>query len=360
MTGIVLLALLAVFAMAIYVSFAARRYLTERDEGKRIRSLFSRYVPEVVVDQLLERKDARLFEGREYYATVLSCSIWKFALFAEDLSPQQTLQYLNEFYTLVGKAVEKNRGMVESLSGDSITAVFGVLIDEPFQEERSIRAALDIVRLVSAMNAHWQSQGRKPFQVGIGLNSGTIIAGDIGYAQRREFSLVGNDVQVAHRLQEATQEMNASVIASATTFKPVAELFVGIPIKSIPLRDMKKLQQAFIVRGLSKRTASDDVDTLTLPTEGQFARTEIKTEPPPPLYEAPKVVPPIPAAIQPEPPAPPPAPLPEPLNPVLAPRSRATERQFSTFDDDKPAMPEPPQTDQTYEDDSGPPLRLGP
>ena len=363
MTGIVLLAILAVIAMAVYVSFAARRYLAERDEGKRIRNLFSRYVPEVVVDQLLERKDARLFEGREYYATVLSCSIWKFALFAEDLSPQQTLQYLNEFYTLVGKAVEKNRGMVESLSGDSITAVFGVLIDEPFQEERSIRAALDIVRLVSAMNAHWQSQGRKPFQVGIGLNSGTIIAGDIGYAQRREFSLVGNDVQVAHRLQEETQQMNASVIASASTFKPVAELFVGIPIKSIPLRDMKKLQQAFIVRGLSKRTASDDIDTLTLPTEGQFARTDIKTDPPLPVYEAPVYEAPVevsaPVASAPPPPSPP-APKLEPPSPALPSRSLAPERHFSTFDDDKPAMPEPPETDQTYEDDSGPPLRLGP
>ena len=187
MAWIIVLSVIAVIAMSVYASIQARRYLSERDEATRVRNLFSRYVPEVVVNQLLERKDARLFEGREYYATVLSCSIWKFALFAEDLSPQQTLQYLNEFYTLVGKAVEKHHGIVESLRGDSITAVFGVLIDEPFQEERAIRAALDIVRLVSAMNARWQSQGRKPFRVGIGLNSGNIIAGDIGYQQRREF-----------------------------------------------------------------------------------------------------------------------------------------------------------------------------
>lgn len=357
MTWIVVLAVLAVIAMALYASAQARRSLKERAESERVRSLFSRYVPEVVVDELLERKDARLFEGKEYYATVLSCSIWKFSLFAENLSPQQTLQYLNEFYTLCGKAVEKHRGIVESLRGDGITAVFGVLIEEPFQEERAIRAALDIVRLVSAMNARWQSQGRKPFQVGIGLNSGTIIAGDTGYQQRREFSLVGNDVQIAARLQEATEEMNASVIASAATFRPVSEIFVGVPMKSIPLRGMKKLAQAFIVRGVAKR--SGESDTLTLPAEAQFRRTEIKSEPPAPTPPPPS--PPPPSA---QPPAAKPDFIfesgPARIDPALPPRAPALERHFSRLDDDKPAMPEPPPTDQTYEDDSGPPLRLGP
>lgn len=367
------MAIVAVIAMSLYASGQAKRYLTEKDESSRVRALFSRYVPEVVVDELLERKDPRLFEGREYYATILCCNIWKFGLFAEDLTPHQTLQYLNEFYTLAGQAVQKHKGMIESLHGDGITAVFGVLIDEPFQEERSVRAALDIVRLVSAMNARWQSQGRKPFQVGIGLNSGTIIAGDTGYQQRREFSLVGNDVQIASRLQEATEEMNASVIASASTFKPVAELFVGVPIKTMPLRGMKKLQQAYIVRGLSKRSADD---SLKLPSEGSFRRTEIKTEPVPPPAETPIVQQTI--AMAPPPPQPeaaaapaqkpsfvfekgPPAVDPASLPMIQTERANKPERHFSTLDDDKPAMPEPPDVHQSYEDDSGaPPMQLGP
>ncbi|MDP9017137.1 MAG: adenylate/guanylate cyclase domain-containing protein [Candidatus Eremiobacteraeota bacterium] len=369
MTLILVLAIVAVIGMSIYASSQAARYLTERDESKRVRAMFSRYVPELVVDDLLERKDPRLFEGREYYATILCCSIWKFSLFAEDLSPQQTLQYLNEFYTLCGQAVQKHRGMIESLHGDGITAVFGVLIDEPFQEERAVRAAMDITRLLSAMNARWQKQGRKPFQVGIGLNSGNIIAGDIGYQSRREFALVGNDVYVATRLQEVTEEMNAAIIASASTFRPVSELFTGIPIKSIPLRGMKKLQEAYIVRGLSKRTADDG---LSLPPERSFSNTEIRTPAPPPPPPVPEVQPlravPVPK------PAPVPA-SPEPgqatsdnifeggppaVHPSTAPPVAPKELRFSSLDDNEPAMPEPPSQSQTYEDDSGPPLQLGP
>lgn len=370
------LLVLAVIGISIYASVLARRYLSEREEGQRVRAMFSRYVPDLVVDDLLARKDERLFEGREYYATILCCNIWNFPLFAENLSPQEQLRYLNEFYNLAGQAVTKHKGIVESLRGDGITAVFGVLIEEPFQEERAIRAALDIVRLVSAMNARWQSQGRKPFRVGIGLNSGTIIAGDTGYEKRREFSLVGNDVQIASRLQETTEEMNAAVIASATTFRPVAELFVGIPIKSIPLRGMKRLQQAYIVRGLSKPSG----DNLQLPPDDSFATTEIKTDPRVPfVYEPPELAAaaepspapeaPAPKPPAPEPPPPPPAapiraaetpaPLPEP--PAIDPSTPAPpERRFSSLDDDRPAMPDAPEAEQTYEDDSGPPLQLGP
>lgn len=364
---------LAVIGVSIYASVLARRYLREREEGERVRTLFSRYLPDVVVDDLLARKDPRIFEGKEYYATILSCKIWNFPLFAENLTPQEMLRYLNEFYNLCGQAVAKHKGMIEGLNGDGITAVFGVLIEEPFQEERAIRAALDIIRLVAAMNARWQSQGRKPFQVGIGLNSGNIIAGDTGYEKRREFSLVGNDVQIAARLQEATEEMNAAVIASATTFRPVSELFVGIPIKSIPLRGMKRLQQAYIVRGLAKRTMED---TLTLPPEEAFTRTEI-TDRTPYVYEPPEPAapPPVPAEVTAathvapaalpdfvtEKQAPPPVnPASLPDIPAPASSQRAPERHFSTLDDDKPAMPETPAAEQTYEDDSGPPLQLGP
>lgn len=313
MSALVLLALLAIVGVSIYASSLFRRYLSERDEHRRVRALFSRYVPPQVVDDLLERKDPRLFEGQQYYATILCCRIRNFALFVENLPPQQALQYLNEFYTIAGKSIEKHRGMIESLRGDTITAVFGVLIDDPFQEERALRAALDITRLVNAMSARWQVQGRKPFMIGIGVNSGQIVAGDTGYQQRREFALVGNEVHIAARLQELTEEMNASIIASDATYKAVEELFVGIPIKTVPLRGLKKLQKAYIIRGLSKRT---EEDPLTLPPERSIPQTNI--------------------------------------------RAREQLRHFSGVDDDAPAMPDPPILQGTYEDDLGPPFRLGP
>ncbi|MEO6912684.1 MAG: adenylate/guanylate cyclase domain-containing protein, partial [Candidatus Baltobacteraceae bacterium] len=162
----------------------------------------------------------------------------------------------------------------------------------------------------------------------IGINSGAIVAGDTGYQRRREFALVGNEVHVAARLQELTEEMNASIIASDATYKAVEELFVGIPIKTVPLRGLKKLQKAYIIRGLSKRA---EENPLTLPPVRSIPQTTVRIEPPAEVTCPPAEV------------------LP-----------REQLRHFSSVDDDAPAMPDPPSLQGTYEDDQGPPFRLGP
>ncbi|MBV8244322.1 MAG: hypothetical protein JOZ38_00220 [Candidatus Eremiobacteraeota bacterium] len=357
---------IAVVAASVYISTVYWRRLTQqREETHRVRAMFSRYVPEAVVDDLLERKDPRLFEGREYYATILSCRIWQFGLFTEDLDPVQTIRYLNEFYTLTGGAVQKHRGLVATIRDDGITAAFGVLMEDPFQEERALRAALDIVRLVSGMNSRWQSQGRKPFRVGIGVHSGSLVAGDVGLPTRREFALVGNVVQIAQRLQEHTEEMNAAIIASSETYSPVSEFFNGVPIKAVPLRGLKRLANAYIVRGLARDQRESE---LFLPPEQSFRQTQIRREPPaepaevvypepPPATQREYVAPQVTTAPQPPPTAA--SILPE-MPPVQNPLGRRERTLFSQLDSDTPAMPEPPPVEATYEDDEGPPFQLPP
>jgi len=340
---VALAVLLAAAALAAWLT--SRRLLAERGELRRVRALFSRYVPVQVVDDLLARKDPRLFEAREYYATILSCRIRGFALIAERVTPEETLRYLNEFYTLVGGAVERHHGMIESLRGDTVTAIFGVLVEEQFQEERALRAALDVMRLSDAMDERRRTQGRKALGVSVGVNSGKVIAGDTGYQLRRDFAIVGNPAHVAERLQGAAEELNATIVASATTYEAVRELFVGIPTSSIPLRGLKRLQNAYIVRGLTKRAAEDDL--LVLPKEHYFKQTTVRPDE---------------TAYEPEPtPAEYMAPSSFETRSASAPGDDATIRtRFSAFDDDRPAMPEPPALSGTYEDDDGPPVPLPP
>ena len=357
MTGLVVLltlSLLLAAGLAFYAVTILRRYLTERDEHRRVRALFTRYVPPPVVDELLARKDPRLFEARQYYATILSCRIRNFALLAEELSAEETLAYLNEFYAVVGKAVQRHRGIIESLRGETVTAVFGVLVEEHFQEERALRAALDIARMMKAMEGQWSSQGRKALHVGIGVNSGTIVAGDTGYQQRREFAIVGNPAQVAARLEGASEELNAGILASEATFDVVRELFVGVPASSLPLRGLKRLHSAYVIRGLSRRAGSEGA--ITLPTRESVARTVLREEEAPTLYEPvesaattgrvdERIASNVPARSE----------------RFVAPTPvRSDPVRFSQLDDDRPVLPDPPLATGTYEDDQGPPIQLPP
>jgi class 3 adenylate cyclase len=362
MTALLVLALLVAIAAAVSARVLFRRYLAERTEKGRVLSLFSRYVPAPVVQDLLARRDPRLFQAREYYATVLCCRIHNFSILSESLSPEETLRYLNEFYTIVGRAVQSHRGMIESLRGDTVIAVFGVLLEETLQEDRALRASLDIMRLVKAMENRWQSQGRKPFTVGIGVNSGKIVAGDTGFQQRREFAIIGNNAEIAARLEAASEELNATIVASQSTFSVVQDSFVGVPTSSLPLRGLKRLQNAYIIRGVSRR--GDRKDTLTMPSQSSFAKTIVESEPPsqPPepdpamvrdagRVDAAKTAPTI---------------IDKRVGGALAfPQSKKYEStepvtpRFSSYDDSESIVPELPIIG-TYEDDHGPPIQLPP
>lgn len=349
MAAIVFVAVAVAIGAAIYAYVFFKRYAQERHEHRRVVALFSRYMPPPVVEDLLARKDPRLLEAREYYATLLHVRIRNFALFAEPLTPEETLRYLNEFYTIVGQAVGRHRGFIESLRGDSVVAVFGVLIEERFQEERALRAALDIMRVVAAMESRWREHGRKAFTIGIGVNSGKIVAGDTGYKDRREFSIVGNPAHVAAQLEAASEELNASIVASEATFDTVRDLFVGIPTSSLPLKGLRRLQNAYIVRGLSKRATEDRV--LTLPSKHSFHTTVVHA------YEAPE-----PPPVEPDAYLAPDAPVAERrmVDERVTDARAATVSRFSRYDDDAPALPEPPPIAGTYEDDQGPPFQLPP
>jgi class 3 adenylate cyclase len=325
--------LLLAACVAIYAFVLFKRYVLERGERARIQALFSRYVPPQVVEELLERKDPRLFDAREYYATMLCVRIRNFSLFSETLSPEETLRYLNEFYTIVGQAVERHHGMIEGLRGESVHAVFGVLVDEKFQEERALRAALDVMRMMNAMEPRWAAAGRKAFTVGMGVNSGKIVAGDTGYNARREFAVIGHPARVAVELEAASEELNAAIVASDVTYDAVRELFAGVPCSSLPLRGLRRLQNAYIIRGLTRRASEDDL--LTLPSERAFKETAVR---------------------RPEPPA---APAVEPDAYVAPSQPHTPPTRFALLDD-SPALPEIPPIAGTYEDDQGPPVQLPP
>jgi class 3 adenylate cyclase len=317
-----LLLALASLCAAAGLGYLASRYLREREELSRVRELFSRYVPGHVVEEILARPNASPLWAQRHYATVLCCRIRTFGLFAEELSAEETLRHLNEFYAVAGRAIVRHHGVIERLHADGVTAIFGVLTSDVFQEERALRAALRIVRLANAMNDRWQAEGRRRFQVSIGVNSGNVVAGEVGFAQRREFAIVGNPANVAARLQQAAEEINASILASSATYEPVAELFVGVPVTELPLAGLKKLQRAYIVRGLVKRT---DEELLRLPAEIVSLQTMIEPETTSEELPLPR--------------------LPEPPAPMVS-----SPPHFSGFDDLYPAMPETPPVAGEYEE----------
>ena len=292
----------------------------------------------------------------------------------DKLSPEETLRYLNEFYAMAGASIERQRGILHRFLDDGVVGVFGVPLGDAQQEDHALRAAINIVRLVAVMHDKWIQQNRRPLRVGVGINTGDVIAGDAGFAQRREYTVVGSPVAFAHRLAGATSDLNAYIVVARETLDPVSDLYDFVPVSGVPLAGQRALLDASIIRG---RKRSDE---LTLPRAEAFANTVIGdaaselAEPAPEPVSAPAAAPPpefAPAAPPPEASAPEPPPL--RTRPVAResppPREERRGRGFDLpelrfpaagFDrnDEGPIMPEPPPPRQTYEDKGGPPLPL--
>jgi class 3 adenylate cyclase len=355
------LALLAAGGAGAYCWVLIRRWRDSQAEVRRVKQTFARYVPRSVVVELLGRKDEHIYTGREMRATILVCRIWNFSQLIDRLSPEETLRYLNEFYAMAGASIERQKGMLHRFLDDGVVGVFGVPLEDYQQEDHAVRAAINIARLVNVMHDKWVGQNRKPLHVGAGINSGQVIAGDAGFAQRREYTIVGPPVAFAHRLANATSDLNAYIVVSRETLEPIKDLYDVVPVSGIPLAGQRALLDASIVRG---RKRSDD---LTLPKAEAFATTVIdgkEVE----LPESLTAENPRSAEHPPEPPAPEPPPL--RTRPVKQ-RPSYTGPERRGFDlpelrfpasfgdhDEEPIMPEPPPPRATYEDKGGPPLPL--
>jgi class 3 adenylate cyclase len=361
----ILLAGSVVFAVGIALIVAgARRAIVQRAENERIRGIFARYFPSAIVDDLLARHDPDIFRGRAGRATVLVCRIWNFAHLLDGRTPADALKYLNEFYTVAGGSIQKHNGVIDKFLGDGLSAVFGMPpLKEEGQEENALRAAIDIVRLVNSLDARWRAERRVPLQVGIGINSGTIIAGDIGFKDRREFTAIGPEAILASLLQEHTAELNAYILATKSTIDPVREKFDVLQFDNIPLRGMRRLREVYVVRGL----ATAETDALVPPLPSDYQETSVAEAPPKP--EPPPAEKPLPEK------QPPPEPQlkkqPRPrveMPPLVRPRTdkppidvpELRSGRVRRIDDVKPAMPDVPVPPALYEDNQGPPLSLPP
>ena len=369
----------AFLAALVVLWIFVRRWRSEQAEVRRVRSTFSRYVPPAIVEELLNRRDERIFTGREVKATILVCRIWNFSHFMEDLTPEQTLRYLNEFYAMAGSSIERQHGVLHRFLEDGVVGIFGVPLEDHQQEDHALRAAINIVRLVNVMQQKWAQQGRRALRVGVGVNTGMVIAGDAGFANRREYTIVGPDVTLAHRLQTATFDLNAFIVASHTTVEPIQDLYNLVPVSGIPLNGVRALLDASIVRGRKRN------DSLMLPKADAFANTVVEEHQLDDFLEPQEVVPfedreklaggagtvsspaPGPTAIS-SPPPPPPQSEPPPLRTRR--RPRPSDDVTFGFDlpelrmpvafgaEEGPIRPDPPPPRATYDDNDGPPLPL--
>ena len=195
-------------------------YLLAAFERERVRDVFSRFVPETVVEQVLARTDHDLrLGGVSLESTVMFTDLRGFTTFSETRDPGEVIGILNRYHEEMTEAVMGNGGTLISFMGDGIMAVFGAPIEQPDHADRAFAAATEMLSVrLPAFNRWMREQGvREEFQIGIGLNSGPVMAGNVGSQRRLEYTTIGDTVNTAARLEGMTKGTGHSLFVADST-----------------------------------------------------------------------------------------------------------------------------------------------
>ncbi len=203
-------------------------------EREFLRETFGKYVSQEIRDEILAGHIALQGEPRE--VTILFADSRDFTPWVEASDPREVVRDLNAYFTEMETAIRAHGGLVVQYIGDEIEAVFGAPVARPGHAEHAVRAALEMRARLAAWNAARVGAGRSPLRNGIGIHTGTVLAGNIGSADRLSYALVGDSVNLASRLQGLTRELHADVLVSGTTR---ARIDGDLPLRALPALRVK-------------------------------------------------------------------------------------------------------------------------
>ena len=191
-----------------------------------ILKLFKRYVPAEVVSQALNSSDDQLMSpGESRVVSVLFADIRGFTQFASHLKPSQIVSFLNDYWGEISECVKQNKGSINKYMGDGLLAVFGAPVSYIDNHTNAVSAALNMIDRLKSINEKYADLLGTEIKIGIGINSGEVVVGNVGTNDYMEYTVIGNTVNVASRMEAISKSKPNSIIISENTFKLVKEDF---------------------------------------------------------------------------------------------------------------------------------------
>lgn len=227
------------------------RVLTEQKEKKYIKQTFSKFVSKAVVDDLLKHPEKLKLGGEKKILTVLFSDIRGFTTLSEKLTPEELVEHLNVYLQSMTDVVFKYFGTLDKYVGDEIMAFWGAPIPQDDHALLACRAALEMMTELHLMNSKWEKENKPTLDIGIGLNSGDMVVGNMGSTSRMDYTLMGDNVNLGARLEGTNKVYGTKVIISEFTYELVKENIIAreldlirvkgkeLPVKIYELVDVK-------------------------------------------------------------------------------------------------------------------------
>ncbi len=219
--------------------------LIERD---KLRTTFGKYMTAAVMDHLMEGKVA--LGGELLEVTILFSDIRGFTSISEKMDPQNLVALLNEYFTEMVNIVMDEGGVVDKYIGDAIMAVFGAPVPKPEDAVNAVRAAIRMRRALRDLNVRLAARGMPALRTGIGIHTGQVVAGNIGSEKRMEYTVIGDAVNLASRLESNTKDLGVDVLISEDTYERSKHAVEARPVREIAVKGRNQTVMTYDVLGL--------------------------------------------------------------------------------------------------------------
>ena len=193
---------------------------------KRLKGTIARYMTKEVAERLMDEDCEAVLGGKTQEATILFSDIRSFTTISEKITPQQTVALLNEYFTIMVDIVFDYKGILDKYIGDAIMAVFGAPFSTGEDPDRAVKTSIDMLRALGAFNQERKAEAKDHIEIGIGINTKEVLSGNIGSMKRMDYTVIGDGVNLAARLESANKLYGTNILVSEFTYRELKGSYV--------------------------------------------------------------------------------------------------------------------------------------
>ncbi len=207
----------------------------------------SRFLPETIVNDILNGNKEISLGGSKQQVTILFSDIRNFTAMSENQDPEEVINFLNSYFNDMIEILFRYNGTLDKTMGDGMMAIFGVPFSTGNDADHAVSTAIDMIRKIQAFNGLREIQGQEPIRIGVGIHTGEVVVGNVGTARRMEYTVIGDTVNTASRLETLNKQFGTSIIISQATRDALKQDYAIQPLETVPIKGKQNQVQIYQV-----------------------------------------------------------------------------------------------------------------